>query len=142
MIKKTLQKYQKHDAALGLSRNLLCYKDHAKDIYRGLTPESDITDASDTSAGIPRQEAIQNNTEPARQDSINIAAPTTEQSATLVSRVPATMNAITEVVLNSTILDAPVTAKDIIVATIAHKLNKSVADIDTSKSIKQLASGE
>jgi len=120
MAKRTLaSKYEAHDAARSVQRQILCYNKDAKDIYYDVDPVEeepekpsggDAPAASSSSASAPAAAA---------------AAPP-PPSAGPAAQVP----------------DAPVTATDILRALVAQKLKKSLADVPLSKAIKDLVGGK
>lgn len=120
MAKRTLAtKYDAHDAALSLQRQILCYNKDAKDIYYDVDPvedEPEVTESSSssvpTSGGAP-------------------AAPAATFAAPAPSAGPA-----------ASVADAPVTATEIIRALVAQKLKKAITEIPLSKAIKDLVGGE
>lgn len=144
MMKRTLQNknYRRHDAALGLSRKLLSYKDHAREINHGLTADSDLKDNSKHSASSEKKEKPHAVPPPARQEPAVDVVPASEQSAMLVAGSVVAGKPTVEVVLTPKIVDTPVTATDIVVAIISQKLNKSLDEKDLGKSITHLCGGE
>jgi fatty acid synthase subunit alpha len=120
MAKRTLaSKYEAHDAALSLQRQILCYNKDAKDIYYDVEPEEDEPEPA---AG--GEAASSGSSAPAAAAPVAIAAPPPGAG-------PA-----------AAISDEPVTATDILRALVAQKLKKPLMDIPLSKAIKDLVGGE
>ncbi|GLA41797.1 putative PKS/NRPS-like protein biosynthetic cluster [Aspergillus niger] len=125
MIKKTLgAKYQVHDAALAIQREIWSHKKNAREIYYELN-DAEI---------VPTQTGKETST-PAAQPSqpTPITLPEAAETAT-PQPVPVRQSP-------SSIEDTPIAALDIIVALIAHKLKKPLQDIDLSQTIKTLVGG-
>ncbi|KAJ4382137.1 beta subunit of fatty acid synthetase [Didymella sp. IMI 355093] len=122
MAKRTLaSKYEAHDAALSVQRQILCYNKDAKDIYYDVDPVEDEPEAAPAaSAGAPAAAA---SSAPAAAAPV-AAAPA--PGAGPAAQVP----------------DAPVTATDILRALVAQKLKKPLMDIPLSKAIKDLVGGK
>jgi fatty acid synthase subunit alpha len=121
MARRTLAaKYEAHDAALSVQRQILCYNKDAKDIYYAVEPEEEETAlaASDSENSAPTQSTA------------TASAPTAVAPPPL-SAGPA-----------AAIEDAPVSATDVLRALVAQKLKKSLADIPLSKAIKDLVGGK
>ena len=115
MAKRTLaSKYDAHDAALSLQRQILCYNKDAKDIYYDVDPVEDEPEPASSSR-------------PAASSS---SAPTPAAPIPAPSAGPA-----------AAVADAPVAAADIIRALVAQKLKKPFADIPPTKAIKDLVGG-
>jgi fatty acid synthase subunit alpha len=115
MAKRTLaSKYDAHDAALSLQRQILCYNKDAKDIYYDVDPVEDEPEPASSS-------------QPAAASS---SAPTQAAPIPAPSAGPA-----------AAVADAPVAAADIIRALVAQKLKKPFADIPPTKAIKDLVGG-
>jgi fatty acid synthase subunit alpha len=115
MAKRTLaSKYDAHDAALSLQRQILCYNKDAKDIYYDVDP---VEDEPEPAAASGSQSAA-------------ASAPTPTAPIPAASAGPA-----------ATVADAPVAAADIIRALVAQKLKKPFADIPPTKAIKDLVGG-
>jgi fatty acid synthase subunit alpha len=120
MAKRTLaSKYEAHDAALSVQRQILCYNKDAKDIYYDVDPveeepEPAVSNAPSASSGAPG---------PTAAAPAPVAAPAA--SAGPAAQVP----------------DAPVTATDVVRALVAQKLKKPLLDIPLSKAIKDLVGG-
>ncbi|PWY68836.1 fatty acid synthase subunit alpha [Aspergillus eucalypticola CBS 122712] len=126
MIKKTLAaKYQVHDAALAIQRDIWSHKKNAREIYY----ETNDAEVAPAQAG---KEA----STPAAQPS-QPTAPVTPPKATETTTPQPT--AVRQA--SSNIEDKTIAAIDIIVALIAHKLKKSLHDIDLSQTIKKLVGG-
>lgn len=119
MAKKTLAtKYEAHDAARSLQRQILCYNKDTKDIYYDVDP---VEDEPEPAAEAPA--ASSSATAPSASAPVSAPAPA---SAGPAAQVP----------------DAPVTATDILRALVAQKLKKPLMDIPLSKAIKDLVGGE
>jgi fatty acid synthase subunit alpha len=122
MAKRTLAgKYEAHDAALSLQRQILCYNKDAKDIYYDVEPEEEEPAA------------------PAGGDAASAsssAAPT--QASAPVAATPSAPSAGPA----AAVADVPVTATDVIRAIVAQKLKKPLLDIPLSKAIKDLVGGK
>src|SRR6266480_4016995 len=118
MARRTLAaKYEAHDAALSVQRQILCYNKDAKDIYYAVEPEEE---------------------EP---------SPTIESSAPAQATAAAPAPAATASPPLSTgpvaaVDDAPVSATDVLRVLVAQKLKKPLADIPLSKAIKDLVGGK
>ncbi|KAF1932716.1 uncharacterized protein M421DRAFT_416326 [Didymella exigua CBS 183.55] len=123
MAKRTLaSKYEAHDAALSVQRQILCYNKDAKDIYYDVDPVEDEPEAAPAaSGGAP---AAAGSSAPAAAAATVVAAPA--PGAGPAAQVP----------------DAPVTATDILRALVAQKLKKPLMDIPLSKAIKDLVGGK
>ncbi|OCK86338.1 hypothetical protein K432DRAFT_421087 [Lepidopterella palustris CBS 459.81] len=120
MAKRTLaSKYEAHDAALSVQRQILCYNKDAKDIYYDVDPVEDEPEpASGTGDAAPAASSA-----PAARPA---AAPPAPVSSGPAAQVP----------------DAPVTATDILRALVAQKLKKPLLDIPLTKAIKDLVGGK
>jgi fatty acid synthase subunit alpha len=120
MAKRTLaSKYEAHDAALSVQRQILCYNKDAKDIYYDVDP-------------------VEEEPEPAAAGSDAPAAPSggaPAAAAAPIAAPPAGAGPAAQVP------DAPVTATDILRALVAQKLKKPLMDIPLSKAIKDLVGG-
>jgi fatty acid synthase subunit alpha len=117
MAKRTLaSKYEAHDAALSVQRQILCYNKDAKDIYYDVDPVEDEPEPTAPSGDAPAASS----SAPAA-----VAAPP-PPSAGPAAQVP----------------DAPVTATDILRALVAQKLKKPLGDVPLSKAIKDLVGGK
>lgn len=122
MAKRTLAgKYEAHDAALSLQRQILCYNKDPKDIYYDVEPEEE--EAAPAPAGNSSSSA------PAPSGQAQQAAP--------VAAVPSAPSAGPA----AAVADAPVAAVDIIRTIVAQKLKKPLMDIPLSKAIKDLVGG-
>jgi fatty acid synthase subunit alpha len=120
MAKRTLaSKYEAHDAALSLQRQILCYNKDARDIYYDVEPEEE--EAAPAPAG---ESAPASSSAPAASSAPVAAAPAP-------SAGPA-----------AAVADEPVTATDILRTLVAQKLKKPVADIPLTKAIKDLVGGQ
>ncbi|OAK97945.1 hypothetical protein IQ06DRAFT_379724 [Phaeosphaeriaceae sp. SRC1lsM3a] len=121
MAKRTLaSKYEAHDAARSVQRQILCYNKDAKDIYYDVDP-------------------VEEEPEPAAAGSGDAPAATTSAPAAAaapVAAAPASAGPAAQVA------DAPVTATDILRALVAQKLKKPLMDIPLSKAIKDLVGGK
>jgi fatty acid synthase subunit alpha len=122
MAKRTLaSKYEAHDAALSVSRQILCYNKDAKDIYYDVDPVEE--EPEPTAGGGSAPAASSSALAPAAAAPVAFAPPAGSGPAAAVS-------------------DAPVAATDIVRALVAQKLKKPLADIPLSKAIKDLVGGE
>ncbi|KZM27868.1 holo-[acyl-carrier-protein] synthase [Ascochyta rabiei] len=122
MAKRTLaSKYEAHDAALSVQRQILCYNKDAKDIYYDVDPVEDEPEAAPATSGAA----------PAAASSAPAAAAAPVAAASAPSAGPAAQ-----------VPDAPVTATDILRALVAQKLKKPLLDIPLSKAIKDLVGGK
>ncbi|KAB2576509.1 Beta-ketoacyl synthase [Lasiodiplodia theobromae] len=121
MAKRTLaSKYEAHDAARSVQRQILCYNKDAKDIYYDVDPVEDEPEA------------------PAAAESSSAAAPAPAAAAAApVAAAPAPSAGPA-----AAVPDAPVTATDILRALVAQKLKKPLGDIPLSKAIKDLVGGK
>jgi fatty acid synthase subunit alpha len=120
MAKRTLaSKYEAHDAARSVQRQILCYNKDAKDIYYDVDP---VEEEPEPAAGGGDAPAASSSAPAAA--SAPMAAPAA--SAGPAAQVP----------------DAPVTATDILRALVAQKLKKPLMDIPLSKAIKDLVGGQ
>jgi fatty acid synthase subunit alpha len=120
MAKRTLaSKYEAHDAARTVTRQILCYNKDAKDIYYDVDPVEEEPEPVETpaSSGAPSGAALPAAASPA-------AAP--PPSAGPAAQVP----------------DEPITATDILRALVAQKLKKPLLDIPLAKAIKDLVGGK
>lgn len=119
MAKRTLaSKYEAHDAARSLQRQILCYNKDAKDIYYDVDPIEEEPEA-------PASAPAASSSAPAASAPAAAAAPP-PPSAGPAAQVP----------------DAPVTATDILRTLVAQKLKKPLMDIPLSKAIKDLVGGK
>ena len=120
MARRTLAaKYEAHDAALSLQRQILCYNKDAKDIYYAVEPEEE--EAAPAASGSP--------------DSAPAASAPAAQAAPVAAPPPSAGPA-------AAVDDTPVTATDILRTLVAQKLKKPLADIPPSKAIKDLVGGK
>ena len=120
MAKRTLaSKYEAHDAALSVQRQILCYNKDAKDIYYDVDPIEEEEAPVSSSGGAPAASSS------APAASAQAAAAPPPPSAGPAAQVP----------------DAPVTATDILRTLVAQKLKKPLMDIPLSKAIKDLVGG-
>lgn len=119
MAKRTIAaKYQAHDAAKSLQRQILCYNKDSKEIYYDVDPVEDEpapAAATETSAA----SASSGGAAPA-------AAAPSAPSAGPAASVP----------------DAPVGALEIVRSLIAQKLKKPYTEVPLSKAIKDLVGGK
>lgn len=123
MAKRTLAaKYEAHDAARSVQRQILCYAKDAKDIYYDVDPVEDEPPAA-AAAAAPASGAAPAKGAP--------AAPVAAPAPVASSAGPA-----------ASVPDAPVAAVDILRTLIAQKLKKSVADVPLSKAVKDLVGGK
>ena len=121
MAKRTLaSKYEAHDAALSVQRQILCYNKDAKDIYYDVDPVEEEPEPAAPSSGDA----------PSASSSAPTAAPAAPAIPPPASAGPAAQ-----------VPDAPVTATDILRALVAQKLKKPLMDIPLSKAIKDLVGG-
>lgn len=126
MIKKTLgAKYQVHDAALAIQREIWSHKKNAREIYYELNDAEIVPTQTGKEASTPAAQPSQ---------PTPITLPEAAETAT-PKPVPVRQSP-------SSIEDTPIAALDIIVALIAHKLKKPLQDIDLSQTIKKLVGGE
>ena len=118
MARRTIAaKYQAHDAAKSLQRQILCYNKDAKEIYYDVDPVDDEpapAAASEAPASAPSGGAAP------------VAAAPSAPSAGPAASVP----------------DAPVGALEIVRALIAQKLKKPYTEVPLSKAIKDLVGGK
>ncbi|OQD61360.1 hypothetical protein PENPOL_c017G03948 [Penicillium polonicum] len=123
MLKRTLQhdNYIIHDSALGLTRKLLSYRDHAATIHRGFTASTDLK-------AITAEPSPPSSTEPSTVAALPIEP---------VAPPPAAV----EIAAQPSIPDAPVPAQAIVVAIISQKLDRALGKDDLRKSVKQLCGG-
>ena len=120
MAKRTLaSKYEAHDAALSVQRQILCYNKDAKDIYYDVDPVEDEPEPAPAGGDAPAASAAAPSAAP-------VAAAAPPPSAGPAAQVP----------------DAPVTATDILRALVAQKLKKPLGDVPLSKAIKDLVGGK
>ncbi|EED20866.1 fatty acid synthase subunit alpha, putative [Talaromyces stipitatus ATCC 10500] len=132
MAKKTAAtKYKVHDAALALQREYLSFKKHAKELYYESGEGDDVSDSPDK---LKPTEPTPLSTQAAKA-----IEPTTV--ANDVKSDSSTQNALSTGRGSNSIADKPLSAIDIIVALIAHKLKKSWRELDRKQTIKQLAGG-
>jgi fatty acid synthase subunit alpha len=121
MAKRTLAaKYEAHDAALSVQRQILCYNKDAKDIYYAVEPEEE--EAAPAASGSENSTPTQ----------ATAAAPAP------VAAAPPPLSAGPAAAVE----DAPVSATDILRVLVAQKLKKPLADIPLSKAIKDLVGGK
>jgi fatty acid synthase subunit alpha len=122
MAKRTLaSKYEAHDAALSLQRQILCYNKDAKDIYYDVEPEEE--EAAPAPAGESAPGA-------------SSSAPAATAAPVAIAAPPPGAGPA------AAVADEPVTATDILRALVAQKLKKPLMDIPLSKAIKDLVGGE
>ncbi|KAF2743157.1 hypothetical protein M011DRAFT_481111 [Sporormia fimetaria CBS 119925] len=121
MAKRTLaSKYEAHDAAHTISRQILCYNKDTKDIYYDVDPVEDEPEPAAASAPAGGASSA-----PAAAAAAPVAA-APAASAGPAAQVP----------------DEPVTATDVLRALVAQKLKKPLLDIPLSKAIKDLVGGK
>ncbi|RAH54471.1 fatty acid synthase subunit alpha [Aspergillus piperis CBS 112811] len=126
MIKKTLAaKYQVHDAALAIERDIWSHKKNAREIYYE-SSEDELA---------PAQTSKESST-PAAHPSQPTTPVTPPKAADTTTPQPAPVRQA-----SSNIEDKTIAAIDIIIALIAHKLKKPLQDIDLSQTIKKLVGG-
>lgn len=124
MAKRTLaSKYEAHDAARSVQRQILCYNKDAKDIYYDVDPVEEEPEPAPASGG----DAPSASSAPAAA-----AAPA---APAVAIPPPASAGPAAQVP------DAPVTATDILRALVAQKLKKPLMDIPLTKAIKDLVGG-
>ncbi|KAK4236034.1 fatty acid synthase subunit alpha [Achaetomium macrosporum] len=122
MAKRTLAaKYQAHDAAKSVQRQILCYNKDAKEIYYDVDPVEEEPEPAAPEAS---------------SSSVPAAAPTAAAPAPAAAPPPPSAGPAAQVP------DAPVQAVDIVRALVAQKLKKPVQDIPLSKAIKDLVGGK
>ncbi|OJD33167.1 fatty acid synthase subunit alpha [Diplodia corticola] len=120
MAKRTLaSKYEAHDAARSVQRQILCYNKDAKDIYYDVDPVEDEPEA------------------PAAASSSAAASAPAAAAAAPVAAAPAPSAGPA-----AAVPDTPVAATDILRALVAQKLKKPLGDIPLSKAIKDLVGGK
>jgi fatty acid synthase subunit alpha len=123
MAKRTLaSKYEGHDAARSLQRQILCYNKDAKDIYYDVDPIEEEPEAPAASSG--------------GASSAPSSAPAASAPAAAAAPPPPSAGPAAQVP------DAPVTATDILRTLVAQKLKKPLMDIPLSKAIKDLVGGK
>lgn len=119
MAKRTLAaKYQAHDAAKSIQRQILCYNKDAKEIYYDVDPVEDEP-APAAATETPAAAAPAAGAAP-------VAAAAPAPSAGPAAQVP----------------DAPVGALEIVRSLIAQKLKKPFTEVPLSKAIKDLVGGK
>ena len=124
MAKRTLaSKYEAHDAAKSVQRQIFCYNKDAKDIYYDVDP---VEEEPEPAAGGSGGDA------PAASSS----APAPAASAAPVAAPPPSAGPA------AAVADAPVTATDVLRALVAQKLKKPLMDIPLQKAIKDLVGGK
>ncbi|KAK6440249.1 beta subunit of fatty acid synthetase [Oleoguttula sp. CCFEE 5521] len=124
MAKRTIKaKYDAHDAARSVQRQILCYNKDAKEIYYEADPVEDEPVAAPAASG----EAA-----PAAAGAAPAAA------AAPVAAAPPPPGAGPAAAVS----DAPVGAVDILRTLVAQKLKKPLADVPLSKAIKDLVGGK
>ena len=125
MAKRTLaSKYEAHDAAKSVQRQILCYNKDAKDIYYAVDPVEEEDPAAAAQSG--GDASGSSTSAPAAARTAAHAPPPPSPSSGPAAQVP----------------DAPVTATDILRALVAQKLKKPLLEIPLSKAIKDLVGGE
>lgn len=118
MAKRTIaSKYQAHDAAKSIQRQILCYNKDAKEIYYDVDPVEDEPAPAASSDAVPAAPTG--------------AAPVAAAAAPAPGAGPAAQ-----------VPDAPVGALDIVRSLIAQKLKKPFLEIPLSKAIKDLVGGK
>lgn len=119
-------KYQDHDTALSIERQLLSVK----------TTEDEIYYKNAQTAEIPTQEAAKADTAPAAQAPVlKLAVLSSELAAVSAGQIVSAFK------LSGATEDVPVKAEDIILTIIAQKLKKSIKDISVDSTIKALVGG-
>jgi len=125
MAKRTLaSKYEAHDAALSVQRQILCYNKDAKDIYYDVDPVEDEPEPASSDAAAAPASSLSSSAAPTAAPVS--AAPPPPPSAGPAAQVP----------------DALVSATDILRTLVAQKLKKPLVDIPLSKAIKDLVGGK
>jgi fatty acid synthase subunit alpha len=120
MAKRTLaSKYEAHDAAKSVSRQILCYNKDAKDIYYDVDPVEDEPEPAAAPSSTPASSSAPSSAAP-------VASAPVPASSGPAAQVP----------------DTPVTATDILRTLVAQKLKKPLMDIPLTKAIKDLVGGE
>lgn len=121
MAKRTLaSKYEAHDAALSLQRQILCYNKDAKDIYYDVDPVEEEPEPSASSSEATPAMPPPPGAGPAA--SVAVTPPPNAGPAAAVA-------------------DEPVTATEILRALVAQKLKKPLLDVPLTKAIKDLVGG-
>jgi fatty acid synthase subunit alpha len=121
MAKRTLaSKYEAHDAARSVQRQILCYNKDAKDIYYDVDPVEEEPEPTPAASA------------PAASSS----APAAAAAPVAAAPAPASSGPAAQVP------DAPITATDVLRSLVAQKLKKPLMDIPLSKAIKDLVGGE
>lgn len=122
MAKRTLaSKYEAHDAARSVQRQILCYNKDAKDIYYDVDPvEEEAASAPAPAASTGSAPA------PTSAPASAPSAPSAPSNAGPAAQIP----------------DAPIGAVDIVRTLVAQKLKKPLNDIPLSKAIKDLVGGK
>ena len=124
MAKRTLaSKYEAHDAALSVQRQILCYNKDAKDIYYDVDPVEEEPEPAAAGGAAPAAPS-------------SAPAPSGAPAATAAAPPPPSAGPAAQVP------DAPVTATDILRALVAQKLKKPLGDVPLSKAIKDLVGGK
>ncbi|KAF2761297.1 3-oxoacyl-synthase [Pseudovirgaria hyperparasitica] len=124
MAKRTLAtKYEAHDAAKSVSRDILCYNKDARDIYYTADPIAEEPEPASSGESAPTS-STPSSSQPA-QAAVPAAAPPPSNSGPAAS-----------------VEDAPVSATDILRSLVAQKLKKALTDIPLSKAIKDLVGGK
>ncbi|KAI8872143.1 fatty acid synthase [Ramicandelaber brevisporus] len=121
MADRTLKlKYEAHDDAITHPRSTLCYSKHEKEIYYAFdpAPEPEPTPSATPAAAPPAAAPA-------------APAPAAAAAAPAPSAGPA-----------AAVADAPVKAGDVLHVLVAQKLKKTLAEVPTSKAIKDLVGGK
>jgi fatty acid synthase subunit alpha len=122
MAKRTLKlKYEAHDAARSIQRQILAYNKDAKEIYYDIDPVEEESEAAAPSSA---------------------AAPAAGSSAPAAAAAPAAPVPAAGAGPAAQVPDEPVTATDILRALVAQKLKKPLLDIPLGKAIKDLVGGK
>ncbi|KAF2457726.1 hypothetical protein BDY21DRAFT_284996 [Lineolata rhizophorae] len=125
MAKRTLaSKYEAHDAALSVQRQIYCYSKDTKDIYYDVDPVEEEAEAAPAPAGDASSSA------PPPAAGAPAPAP-----AAAASPPPSAGPAVA-------VPDAPVSATDVLRTLVAQKLKKPLMEIPLSKAIKDLVGGK
>ncbi|KAF5864592.1 hypothetical protein ETB97_007150 [Aspergillus alliaceus] len=129
MLRKTVgQQYKSQDAARHMSRKLLSYAQNAEEIQYTLGSSSTTS----------TREAVKPPLLRSKEPAAPRTAVETTPAAPALSRASTTVPPAAKF---AKIADAPVAAKDIVIAIIAQKLRKSHAEVALDKTIKALVSG-
>jgi fatty acid synthase subunit alpha len=135
MLKKTVAlHFKSQDAARHMKRRFLSYAQNAQEIQY-------LLEAAEAEAAPARKDAGQSATSPATQATPSAQATVKVLQTRDPSEVQVDITASAQVANAAPISDAPVDAKEILVAIIASKLRKSHSELATQQTIKALANG-